>query len=219
MNSAQVIQQARLTTGTDASMTGFSDVDLEPILNLAYHDVWDWAVASFDEDLFYAEYKTDTVVSQAKYQINASFQKIMELWIKWDSTRDYEVITQTEETYRVDWNNYYDIQGDYITLSTAPEVAVTEWLYVKVVTALTDITASSTDAQVFPWCMYKAELQKLLVRALRPRLYMLKWQINEKQFADNDYESEKEKTKLIIRSQNGIKPTRRRSSLDSHFMN
>lgn len=219
MNSAQIIQQARLTTGTDASMTGFSDVDLEPILNLAYHDVWDWAVASFEEDLFYAEYKTDTVVSQAKYQINASFQKIMELWIKWDSTSEYEVITQTEETYRVGENKYYDIQGDYITLSKAPEYAVVEWLYVKVVTALTDITSASIDAQVFPWCMYKPELQKLLVRSLRPRLYMLKWQINEKQVADWDYEREKDKAKMLIRSQNGIKPTRRRSSLDSYFTN
>lgn len=224
--AAQIIEQARRTTGTDSVMTQFSDANLLTELNLAYHDIERWAVGSFNGDLWFLEYLSDTIADQWRYQL-WNFDKIKELGIKWDSTQTkFEELKRLETEYSeylddsnlVGTDKYFDIDGNYITLYPAPTEWVLQGLYAKVIWTLPDITVTATSDEVFPNCLYKNDFQELVIWGMRPRLYMLKGQLNEAQLARQDLDYQKWEVASKIRSNPWIQPSRRRSSLDHHFM-
>ena len=210
MNASNILDMARQTTWTSSSMTNFSDADLLDAFNLNYHELEDWAVTEYKDDLFQKEYKVDTVIDQYKYARPTAAKKIQEVAIKYTTSSDekYTPLIRMEADYIGGSNDYhavgatkfYDLEERYIKVFPAPTAVVTEWIYTKCIVNLDDLIVASVSADIFPYCRFSTALQKLLMYAMRVHLYLLSEEDSKAEQAEAKLEREKRKTLAMMRS-------------------
>ena len=173
-------------------MTNLDDTSLVPHLNLQYHELEDWAVSNYRDDLFWNEKKTDTIEDQYKYQLDWTFKKLQEVKILWKSDDTYyDVLSRIESDYVAWWDDqqaeggrkFYDIQWDYLCIFPSPKESVTDWVIVKSIVNLVDITSTSLSADIYPSCRFAVQLQGLLMYRMRVVMYMLKGEQQNQQVA------------------------------------
>lgn len=227
MNALTILSLARDLTNTSSDMTNLDDVSLTDYLNMEYHAVEDWINSSYKDDIFQETYKTDTVLDQTQYLMPANFKKVQEVSVKWNSTDTYyDVLDRIESDY-VKWGDdkqavsgrrFFDIQGSTIDIFPAPEEAITDWLKVKCIVNLDDITYNSASTDIFPNCMHSNALKRVLVYRMRVLLYRLKGELDKVGLAMQELQREQKEVIKMVRSLEVVQPKKGWRHLDNYFM-
>ena len=119
MTVPNILQYAREVTNTSSAMTNLSDASLLPYLNMVYHEIENDIVYKVDEDYFVAEFYTNLVADQERYERqqgdsnNVGFKNIKDVMIKRDDSDTYYSIVKNEET------NYDRIANDRTASTTS----------------------------------------------------------------------------------------------------
>lgn len=227
MDALTILSLARDLTNTSSDMTNLDDVSLTDYLNMEYHSVEDWINSSYKDDLFQETYKTNTVVDQYQYLMPSNFKKVQEVLVKWTSEDVYyDVLDRVESDYIAWWDDkqavagrkFYDIQGNTIDIFPAPKEAITDWLKVKCIVNLDDITYNSASSDIFPNCVHSNALKRVLVYRMRVILFRLKGELDKVSLALQELAREEKDTLKMIRSLEVVQPKAGWRRLDNYFM-
>lgn len=218
MNVSTILQLARETTNTSSAMTNLSDSSLLPYLNIVYHDLEDAITAKVDSDYFVKEFYTNTIEGQERYQMREAtstqqwWKRLLEVGIKRDNDQDYykklpivdsnqdDVFSDKDKAERIESDWSVDVIGKYMFVYPAPTTAVTQWLYVLASTTMIDLLVAWSESDIFPDNPELRNFHQLLVIGMKRWIYQLKWQVNEKNDASNEYEMEKRRMVMSIRN-------------------
>jgi hypothetical protein len=211
MTVPEILQYSRETTNTSSSMTNLSDASLLPYLNMVYKTVVGTIIDRVGEAYFVGRFSDDLVAWQARYQwrestsIQAWFKNIQELTVKRDTTDDnYQVLKQRDnrDDYVSDTqeatdlstaNGYYEIEWQYLRIYPTPLNTVTDGIQVRVTKNVIDLVVDWAETTIFPDHTELRGYHDILMYWLRPIIYQIKGQINEKNDAKQEFAMELEK--------------------------
>jgi len=217
MNVADIMTMARLDSNTSSSLTWLSDAELIKDVNIIYHEIENRLVDEIYDNLFYTEFTTNLVASQYRYQLptsnwwNTGLKKILEVWVKYKADQtNYEPVRQKrssrvswfDDSSRSAWDRFYDLVWEYIDIYPQPLENVTDWLFIKWVADLPDLTTTTGESDVFPWQPNLRQYHYLIVDWLKERIYRKKWETNEANNARVIFEDSMKKAIKRIKGRN-----------------
>lgn len=203
MTIAEIISQFRLDNYIDTSQ--LTDAQALVFVNRTYRDVINEIRVKVNEDYFYNEWKTDTVVWQREYTLLKRTSSV--IWmtkIKWISIKYQTTDTEyTKAKLETIWNldkdlqryivnqpktnPFYIISDESIFLYPAPTEGIVDWIIFYWIWDPVDLltTSVSTDIKI------PVEYQEILPLWMLYHSFRARWMISEKNDAKNEYELEK----------------------------
>lgn len=194
MDVPTILSTARTLTHTASNMVGLSDADLLPYLNESYHVVENVVATRVDEDFFYEIFTQDTAISQQDYRIETSsstqdgMNKITQVEIKRNADDTYyqklprvdvERLDKTPDYYtssQAQADGFYDLKRDRIFIYPAPDTLVVDWLKVRSIVNLIDLTTTSTESEIFPNASILRQYHYVVRQGLMYYIYQIKQQ-------------------------------------------
>lgn len=198
MNVAWHITRARRLWGVDSHQ--YDDDDAIIDLNIRYHDIED-AITKLQEDFFWDDFYTITVIDQEEYTIPEDATKILWVSIKYSADDEYKtarLVDINNLDFDRDWyklnqsssDPIYHISDNSYFIYPVPSEAVSEWIKVTAIQKLPDLTLSSTEADIFAGKI-DARYHSILDIGLLEDIYLWKQSPNEASLYGNKYEVEK----------------------------
>jgi len=209
MDAQQILDFAR----DQANVTDneFTNDRLLPYLNISYHDVENDITTQVSEDFFYDIWTTDLITNQNEYiwqessAVQLWFKKIVQVEIKYRSNQDYfeKLLLRSvnlfpdsreylaERTPESSW--FFDIKDSSLWIYPVPTEDVTNGLKVSTITNMVDLTTTSTEEEVYPDHTDLRQRHYIIGLWIVPYILRIRWQVWEKQEAQNDYRTEKRK--------------------------
>jgi len=201
-----ILNLSRLQTHTnDTQMPNATLIDY---LNIIYWKVANRIITSIDEDFFWDEFLTDSVVWQNEYVMEIAdsttpwMKKIQRVEMKWASTDTYNTLVwvDTLSNYPTsvgDLNTnlsteqaFYDIKDGSLFIYPSPSEVVANWIKVQAVITLVDLAVDWLENTIFPTNQELREYHYLLATWIKQYIYSSQWLINEKNDAINEFETE-----------------------------
>lgn len=200
MTTQEIVNRARRLWGV--SSWQYSDANAIEDLNVIYHDLENDIVTKIREDYFWDFFITDTVVWQSEYTLP---QWIWEWWTeleKWDwvfvdywdwfvkARRLSQNWLEKDDSYYKDYQSttdpFYYIKDESLFVFPSPKEAVTWWLKMEWIKWLSDLTISSTEADVFNWKI-PVKFHPVIALWMLEYIYQSRWMINEASNSMNIY--------------------------------
>lgn len=205
MTVTQIISDFRLDNYID--WVQLTDVQALMLLNRAYRDVLSDIRTKVNEDYFYNEWKTSTVVNQREYYLQKRTDTLA--WmvnIKWISVKYKDTETEYKKLRLETLSNldrdlqyyienqpesdpFYIISDESIFIYPAPKEEITNWIIFYWIWDPANLTLISTEADI----KVPLEFQDILTLWMLYQAYRTRWMINEKNDAKAEFELEKRK--------------------------
>ncbi len=200
MNVQSIYSLARTLSGTDS--TNMPDATLLPILQISYHDLENTIVTQVNEDFFYDEWVTDTVIDQREYTFpvksgtTAGLKKLLGVSMKFLSTdTEYTKLRETrlssldrDVRYYMDGQTsgdpFYIVADKSVFVYPDPEYVITGGLRLYGISNLGDLASNSSETDV----KIPIEFHEHIAFGMVPYIYQARQMITEKNDSFANYE-------------------------------
>ena len=199
MDVSTIYELAKTYTSTDSIQ--MPDTRLVLFANIIYHDLEKEITSRINEDFFYDEWTTPTVIGQNEYTLpvkswtTAWLKKLLSVSLKLKSDASYTKLYENRLTnLSQDVNKYakdqimYYIADNSVFIYPTPTEIITEWIKLYWISSLWDITTWWSESSV----KIPIEYHDLIPLWMKYLIYQSKNMINEKNDALNEYRNAKE---------------------------
>lgn len=197
-----IFEMAREQAGWVTSAQ-FPDATLLKYAQKGYKKMQNLIIRKVNENYFYDILKANTVANQNEYVLKTMsgtviwLKKVLTANIKRDWTQTYfEKLGRSmtdlnndsidEQAITVDYN-FAQIKDGSLFVFPAPTVAVTDWLMIEAIVSLVDLTATDTEALIFPNNTELRDYHEIIAMSIVPYIFGKLKQTNEKVEALNEY--------------------------------
>lgn len=200
MDVSKIYSLARTYTATDS--TQLPDATCQDFSNIIYHDLEKEITTRINEDFFYNEWVTDTVIWQREYVLPAKswttswVKKLLSVSLKMKSDADYTKLYENRLTnleYDVNkfsWEQeFYYIADNSVFLYPIPTEVITAGVKLYWVASLWDIVTGWAESTV----KIPVEYHDLIPLGMKYLIYQSRGMINEKNDALLEYNNAKER--------------------------